>query len=1110
MYSRLKQDNPNAVVPEYRHIRFLGVDSVDPTQDNAEEQNNLRGDALRDLDIATEMFSIANTTIKDFFQANTQNNGDPVALQMRPELSWIRNRDIPATNMNAAGAGGIRQIGRLMMVNKAADFIARVKQTINEAKSGLNAPAVNIHIISGLGGATGSGCFLDVCYMVQQAVREMGGNANIFGYFFLPDVNLSAFPAGDTRTRQYISKNGYAAMQELDYCMQLQHNGGGFVQKYPNHIQIEWNDPPVDMCHLICATDANNSIIQNAYEYAMNVVAEYVLNFLTASENNNFDLSGQPARFSIGVHLANTCKTIGAHLRYCTIGAASASIPFREINTYLASELFKQFSCIEEHVPTEADVDAFAASTMGQGIQRRSELYDSLWRELFNGFSVYFPQFEPGRIRDLVGNDAELVDHYTFAYTSGKGMAETNARNMMDEENQGSLINRIRAGLDEAARDLARGPMFAHRLLSAAERHNLLNIIGGLIDENKTRWDYEAGQRFEVECGYAKHDFHQRKAVHFKNYTDKSRFNKYRNCLNNLYQSKLLVACYEKMDEVLHTLRRQVEAAAVRYGTLGVVVGDLVDTFKENRDALASPDVLRVQSTFSTPMITIDELRGTLGAEVRRIDVPGMLDEFMRQLLEQEEAWIARDENKITKLVNDFFVDTVFQGFTNRTITAFLKAKYNITADQELENKVYQDWILPLTQRARPLFYFNPSVWPENQTSQLAFVSYPKTSGPIKNAVEKRSHDNTVPTWLPKESALTDRIFVMNSTCVLPLSAYGNCAAYERDYFSAPSAGCHYYEGFYEGRTQPRGMLFTDWRKLPSLTPQSHIKLDSAPEPMKAIIGPARDLYDEAVGYGLLDGDNRLCQPDEESLEKLREVTERVRAATERFRVADTARAQALLEELQAARVITMVPTRYTMANDGHRAEEVNRLRVQKDYFVSAPAYQIKAREILSKMKETTDAAEAAGAALEEKIRLSQRGQNDLEEYCNALFSGVISFKGRVVTFTPDEYSDEIVLSQFGEAFPFKGIPVYQAFVNYKQLLSDEHRKIIRKRFNDMFNAGSSDIETTGKRLKEEFTEEKIAAWARLARSLPEAQEISEFIRNFMERFETFCLENGI
>ena len=65
VYSRLKADDPDAVVPQYEHIRFLGVDTVEKTNDNPGEelQDNLKTESLRALD-DTETFSIANPHVK--------------------------------------------------------------------------------------------------------------------------------------------------------------------------------------------------------------------------------------------------------------------------------------------------------------------------------------------------------------------------------------------------------------------------------------------------------------------------------------------------------------------------------------------------------------------------------------------------------------------------------------------------------------------------------------------------------------------------------------------------------------------------------------------------------------------------------------------------------------------------------------------------------------------------------------------------------------------------------------------------------------------------------------------------------------------------------------
>ena len=144
VYSRLKPDDPDAVAPAYEHIRFLGVDTAEKSKGDAEENEDKQADALMALD-DTESFSISNPNIKRAFD-------NPQSIQMRDELSWLRWEDIKAPDLGTAGAGGIRQVGRFMMMDKSQAFMSRLEQEINAAKSGLAAPNVYVHIFSGLSG----------------------------------------------------------------------------------------------------------------------------------------------------------------------------------------------------------------------------------------------------------------------------------------------------------------------------------------------------------------------------------------------------------------------------------------------------------------------------------------------------------------------------------------------------------------------------------------------------------------------------------------------------------------------------------------------------------------------------------------------------------------------------------------------------------------------------------------------------------------------------------------------------------------------------------------------------------------------------------------------
>ena len=805
VYSRLKADNPAAALPRYQHIRFLGVDSVEHNDGWDEEMlyNSTMG-PLRALD-DTEIFSIRNWRVRRMF-CNHE------AMKKRDELAWLRWEDVDAPDLGSRGAGGIRQVGRFMMMDKSAAFMSRVEQEINEAKAGLVNPTVNVHIFTSLSGGTGSGCFLDVCYMVQHIADKLGGAA-VFGYFFMPEVNLSVIPYNNTKMRAYIPANGYASMQELDYCMQLPGNNGAFTQKYQNGQEISWDRPPVDVCFLLGAEEASETIPCDTYVRTMHVTAQYMINCLSYSSRG---INWLAARAQLQAMQAQ--MNVNANIRYFSIGAASAVVPWREINTYLASKLFEKLSCNLQNAPTKDDVEKLAVSALARDAQSLSDIYDSLHRELCEGFDDNYAACDTcvAGVAGVVC--AACVAGVTKQTAAKLDMAERNAKSMTAVDNPKSLIGRVDTQLRNLIRDINYGPMFAYGLVSAEKNHNLLNIIDGLIEENNSRWNQEAMQACLRQEDYdrAKSDFENRRRRRLFD-TDAKRFSDYKHYLMLLEQHNLAMSCYEKLDQALTVFRKQLEErTAAYYFKLNHICDTLVNTFKENRDALANEELLQARSASSVPMLTIAELKNTLDAEIEKINVPGMMDAFMRSFLENEDAWLDEDENKITKLVNDFFVNTAFSDFSSRTITSLLMDKCGTTSNAQLANEIYNNnWMKILTSKAYPLFCFDSSVWQEDQSRKIALLFIPDCSTPIKMAADHMFAVDSM--WSVRESRLADGISAVTVLAGFPICAGGYVQKmHDIHAHSSLNPGLYSYEG--KGNF---GMLFNDWRKLPPLDPRS-------------------------------------------------------------------------------------------------------------------------------------------------------------------------------------------------------------------------------------------------------------------------------------------------
>ena len=947
VYERLKPDDADAVEKTYKHIRFLGVDSDDWQINQREvEDSNLPLDA-------TEVFSIANGNLKAAFFS-------PATIT-RFDTKWL-NPKIAPPDLSFAGTGGIRQVGRLLMMDRSTAFIGKIQSMVHSAKEGLSGDEVpvNIHIFSGLCGGTGSGAFLDVCYLIREAIKDEG-NSTVFGYVFLPDVNLEKLSKGDTLTWQHFPKNGYAALQELDYCMRIPENGGAFRQEYKTHEIINWDRSPVDLCHLISATDQNGRVVPNGYDHAMHVTAEYVLHFFLTLIEKSIAL---PPHLAPVAHVSKAMKNKvnGFCLNYGVIGGACARLPLKEINTYLASELFEKFSGIGTAVPDKAAVEKLAIESMGPGTEKLSGVYEALWRESYNGATDGFQRFEDSW-QNVIGNDNEMVRFYTDQKEKKEKLVATGASSMVDEKNEDSLIGRMKYYLERIICDIEKGPVYAYGMISAAQINNLLNIIDGLIDENKSRWDQEAYQKRYEEYEYARKCFHTKVSKGLLD-SNKKRFEEYRYRVEVLMQHQFWLSVFKKLDEVLKTFRKQVaDAADSYYAKLARVTCNLIETFKENRDTLHDPEMMKSEDAFAEPLVTIEELQDTLDEGVAKLNVPGLMDKFMHLFLSNDEQWLREDENEITKLVTDFFVKTAFADFASRSITRFLHDKYKTTTDAELTYKVYNEWMVKLTNKASPLFFYDKAVWDDSKTDVIAHLYFPRTSMPVEEAVERMHREDWL--WETKPSYMTDCIYAMRISAGLPLASYKNCERYEWEYYSSQAVGLHLYEG-----NPIEGMEFDDWRRLPSLTPRSLMKMDEIPDPLKKMVEEAEAVYDKTVQYHLLNERNELLCPKEEWLSRIDGLLEMTAIIVKMAKKKDdVSLVEEIVQKLEtAAKNIPLEKTNFSMLDDRFTGKEEIRKTVQKDYFLSSPVIQIEAAKSVDRLEKLNEAVNRSIKELNKKI----------------------------------------------------------------------------------------------------------------------------------------------
>ena len=811
VYNKLKPDADNSDIPNYKHIKFLALDT---------DAGSL-GDtgSIDTIDSNTEFFNISCPDITGLLERIT-------TLKNEPHLKWLKTADSKSGQqglsiLNAsAGAGGVRQIGRLLLLQSSKAFTQKLEQLINSARSGLpgNAP-LNIHIFTGLGGGTGAGTFMDVCYLVQYVLKKAGlyGQAQTCGFFFLPDVNVSKAPS--TEVKEYVKINGFAAMKELDYAMNFATNGGEWNQMYDGFTIVS-SDAPVKLAHLVTATAADGAIRDNGYDYAMRVAVDYILEFMTKP----YIPKGKNATdgiFTIESHIANIkrCtemvpKKYGACYDYCVLGASNTYLPYKEITTYLASKIFESFNYLNKSIPNENDLDLFIHSN---GLK-----YEDISREL-NAQLPTVPNYavDPKTLFEQcegITSDTipQVLTQMRDSIPKISGVLETNKKNLTNgaentlvenAKNISSLISRVKKSLIQITADPAKGPYYAAAFLHSNATKDLQNKIDGYITTNDEALAYaraDLGLRDQSMANTLR-EFQNHRRAH------KKEANAYVAAVHGYFLQVAKIDNLIALGYLLKKFKKQLESLYNDYFKIFTTVLDnLIATFNANLTALAEP--IETIESYSKPLMTILDLKESLDTSVAQMRIPDIVNHFIDAFVNDEKVWIAQDENKISVAVTKFFLSELDE-FTNKTIIDYLQIKFKTTDPNLLRKNIYNGIMIPAHNAASPLFWSDASKYQISDASKIGYCSVPEISPEIQGASEDLHALDDKITKRVVES--TDRISIFEFLCGVPMFGYKGVANYYCDYKSKNMTGAHIYEKTVEDER--------DFRTLPNIAPFSSI-----------------------------------------------------------------------------------------------------------------------------------------------------------------------------------------------------------------------------------------------------------------------------------------------
>ena len=1085
VYENILPDEADTKKPSYSHIKFLAVDIFD---------DELRFDLeCNSLDKSTEFFDLFDSQTIDMI-----NSIERVSRQ--PEYQWLKTFDpkrggggIKVLSSYPISAVNNRQVVRMMMINKSLEFTERISKLLVDACQGLPGPVpVSIHVFAGLGGAVGSGVFLDVCYLIRKVLHDLGlQNAFIFGYFFLPDVMLS-IPAVAAKSDvcSCIMSNSYAAMKELDYCMNFRTNGGMWQQQYNGFQCGPEKLKPVDICHLVSAKKIRDTKESISFDTVVNTVSEYVLQFICVNSKTRELIA------NYDTVIENVAKLHGAGHNYCLLGAAKAVYPRRRINTYLASKYFEVYSASKYKYPTEEDVERFL---LENDLHLRS-----LQKQIMSGTSYTMPPIalSEALFRNMSEKDlqtdklilpSQIIKPYRNMLTGMENLIKANSSIMTAEWNgdtdentkRNSMVYRVYLALGRVVEDSNRGPFYAASLLYGSEG---MNIVRKLADIRETvRRKRFAESNILIEKQQAVKEARNKYLNNgFRRSNRQSLFDDFIREVAKYYTSIGKIRSLEIMEEMIVALAERYEHLYNDHFKIYCeVMSELFDTFHMNYIKLCQDADSAVQErSFSLEfMEKNDRIREHLDIVVKKIDSSCDFGCFNKAFFNRCAEWREKDEEKITQFVSDY-INNTFEYYLDKSSTEYLGFLFETDDEETIQNKVFNEILNPLCYMASPLFWLEPYSIPNER--DIGFIFTPDKEKCVSGAVQKLVNQDFTFDYMG--SGFGERFLVIRLICGVPMFSYAGIDQCIEAYENDRTVGRHIYEGT---EKDPR-----DWRELPNLKPFSMIS-----DPSEELLEYSR-LYDRAVEEGIIRKviDTVLDKYEVVEFASIDEIEEQYAWAVKDRDLHKAYKVRVEAEEYLANR---QPVKRLELQNDG--AEGYEEL-VRKDYVIgSAPIRRTireqlrildRAREIISEVQHMQDLKEAEN------------------EFLNALLTGVIKFEINKVTcvLKKGDESKEVIISDFNTK-PYGHIVLYQGFITYAEM-EDVTREAIRKEVEDKLNDISkyyAEIKAACDDFDGKLSDVYIGAMQHQAEKIPEkTAEIEEFFISMKGGIGNFRLIYGV
>ena len=329
------------ITPE-DNINFLMIDS-DISEMEATIEDSKEGVGFN----ALEVISIYRPDIENVLENGIAKN--PIHENL---ANWM-DPEFPAVTIGRDGAKSNRQIGRLMFSNAYTDVRMLLFDKLQDVYDRTESGTVDVIIVTGVSGGTGSGILSDVTYNIRAYGKaKKWNNLRVGGCLLMPDVLFGHKAVyDDTELVSRLNANGCATMKEVDYYMKLSEKDDNYTFISKNNKMVI-RDNLFDACMLVSGRKDAQGYIPEGF------ILKDVANFLYRLASNKYvgnnevdndrkllrDMFFENEGYSITSwkmeHDDELIKNSNCY--YKVVSEADYHIPIREIENMCENDLFSQ------------------------------------------------------------------------------------------------------------------------------------------------------------------------------------------------------------------------------------------------------------------------------------------------------------------------------------------------------------------------------------------------------------------------------------------------------------------------------------------------------------------------------------------------------------------------------------------------------------------------------------------------------------------------------------------------------------------------------------------------------------------------------------------------